>query len=326
LYSVNNSKNRANIAILLLLLIALAVVASPLLYSKIAYGAGTFPPGVFYNLRTIPSYAITIPFSSFGKAYFEPADASIPLGMTVIWFNDSPGVASVATVSNSTYTPPQPIKATISANGGSFTHTFSKPGVYDYYDSFDPSIHGRVTVVNSMEKGKNMNMQIGGKLPFNPNEQRRMVLSFVPITISLTPTSVMTYQVSLLNSNEKAIFTHRYDDASGILDLELIPHKSKNATDFSTWGPDFRSQESLRTTGTFHIKGPVLVDNSPYYIRVAIVNQGNKIISNPITDTFMLPQQIGAKTSGTSVPTNATHTTSASGAASTNATKMGSTP
>jgi hypothetical protein len=160
-----------------------------------------------------------------------------------------------------------------------------------------------------METGKNMNMQIGGNLPFNPNEQRRMVLSFVPTTISLTPKFVMTYQVTLLNSNGKSIFTHSYDDASGILDLELIPHKSKNATDFITWGPDFRSQESLRTTGTFHIKGPILVDNSPYYVKVAIVNQGNKIISNPLTDTFLLPQQLGAKASGSAAATNTTHTT-----------------
>ncbi|MFZ0513835.1 MAG: hypothetical protein WAM14_19670 [Candidatus Nitrosopolaris sp.] len=42
------------------------------------------------------------------------------------------------------------------------------------------------------------------------------------------------------------------------------------------------------------------------------VNQGNKIISNPVTDTFMLPQQLGAKqttnTTSTDVPTNATKT------------------
>jgi hypothetical protein len=45
-----------------------------------------------------------------------------------------------------------------------------------------------------------MIMQIGGELPFNPNELRRKVLSFVPTTISLTPKFVMAYQVSLLNS------------------------------------------------------------------------------------------------------------------------------
>jgi hypothetical protein len=179
--------------------------------------------------------------------------------MTVIWFNDSPGLASVTTMSNKTYSPPQAIHATIQANGGSFIQTFSKPGVHDYFDSFDPSLHGRVTVVNSMEKGKNMNMEIGGKLPFNPNELRRMVLSFVPTTINLVPNLVMTYQVKLLNSTGKTILSHRYDTADEILDMELVPHKSKNATDFITWGPDFRSQEALRTIGTFHIKGTILI-------------------------------------------------------------------
>jgi hypothetical protein len=94
LHDVNNSKNRTYIATLLLLLIASTVVASPLLYSKIAHAADTFPPGVFYNSLAIPSYAITIPFSSFGKSYFDPTDVLIPLGMTVIWFNDSPALNS----------------------------------------------------------------------------------------------------------------------------------------------------------------------------------------------------------------------------------------
>jgi hypothetical protein len=85
-------------------------------------------------------------------------------------------------------------------------------------------------------------------------------------------------------------FSHRYDDADGILDLELIPtHKSKNnSTDFTTWGPDFRSQEAFRTTGTFHIKGPILVENSEYDIRIAILAKDGSILSKPIVDTFIL--------------------------------------
>jgi plastocyanin len=309
LHYLTNFKNQTSTAVLLFLLIALAVVASPLLYSKIAYAAGTFPPGILYNLRAIPSYAITIPYSSLTQSSFEPADVSIPLGMTVIWFNDDTGTHSVTTVSNSTYSPPQTINAFLIANGGSFTHTFSKPGVYDYYDTFNPSMHGRVTVVNKMETGKNMVMQIGGKLPFNAGKLRSMVLSFVPTKVSLPPTIALTYYVTLLNSTGKTIFGHRYDTADGILDMELVPHKSKNATDFVTWGPDFRSQESLRTTGTFHIKGPVMVENSPYYIRVSIVDLSKKIISNPLIDTFaLLPQQSSAKQA-----TNATSTTTTGG-------------
>jgi hypothetical protein len=36
-------------------------------------------------------------------------------------------------------------------------------------------------------------------------------------------------------------------------------------------GPDFRSQEGTRTTGTYHIKGPLLIDPPQYDFKVAIV-------------------------------------------------------
>ena len=42
-----------------ILTIALAVIDSSLVYSKIAYAAGTFPPTTYHELRSIPSYAIT---------------------------------------------------------------------------------------------------------------------------------------------------------------------------------------------------------------------------------------------------------------------------
>lgn len=51
--------------------------------------------------------------------------------------------------------------------------------MYDYYDKFDPHMHGRINVGASIESGKNMNMLIGGNgSSFNPNESKRMALSF----------------------------------------------------------------------------------------------------------------------------------------------------
>ena len=32
-------------------------------------------------------------------------------------------------------------------------------------------MHGRVNLGAGIESGKNMNMMIGGKIPFNPNDQ-----------------------------------------------------------------------------------------------------------------------------------------------------------
>ena len=72
--------------------------------------------------------------------------------------------------------------------------------------------------------------------------------------------------------------------------MEFIPtHRSKDSfTDFTTWGPDFRSQEAFRTTGAYHIKGPLLVENSEYDIRIAIVTRDGTVLSKPVADTFLL--------------------------------------
>jgi hypothetical protein len=65
--------------------------------------------------------------------------------------------------------------------------------------------------------------------------------------------------------------------------------KPLTSADFTTWGPDFRSQEAFRTTGTFHIQGPVLVQNSQYGIKVSILAKDNRILSPPLGDVFALP-------------------------------------
>ncbi len=135
--------------------------------------------------------------------------------------------------------------------------------------------------------------------------------------MSFPPTISHTYNVTILNSTGKPLFSHTYEDDDGILDLELIPsHKSpltsatasaatnttkmssNNTTtmspsqQFTTWGPDFIGQIGIRTTGTFHIQGPMLIHNSPYSIRVSIISKDNQILQSPISETFVLPPSL----------------------------------
>lgn len=253
-----------------------------------------FPPPIFYKLRNEPSYVIDIPFSTTGVSTYDPSQISIPTGMTVIWFNDDNGDHSVTTTaSNSTYTAPESFDSgPIVTDGGSFVHTFDKPGVYHYYDTFYPSAQGTINVGSAVKEGKNMNMMIGGNaLPFNQSEPQRFVLSFVPKTVTFPPVIALTYNVSLLNSSTgKVLFSGKYDDTDGILDLELVPsHAGKNTSHFITWGPDFIGQEAVNNDGTFHIKGPVLIENSPYTIDVQITAKDNNEISPPVGDQFILP-------------------------------------
>jgi plastocyanin len=307
-----------------ILIIAAAIIASPLLLlnGMIAQAqpsqslAGTtFPPPVFSTIRSQPTYEINIPFSSESKPVFEPKEISIPTGMTVIWFNNDDGQHSITTLANSSYPPPKAIDSgVIPPDGGSFIYQFNQPGSYVYLDQFNPSVHGIVTVGSAIEQGKTFNMYIGGisSLPFNPSQAHRMVLSFVPKTVKFPPVISLTYNVTILNSTGKPLYSHTYDDSDGILDMELVPiHKNVKSTtttststtntsittnaaqkQFATWGSDFIGEEQFDTDGVFHISGPVLVQNSPYSIVVSIVANSNRELQNPITDTFVLPSTI----------------------------------
>src|SRR5690242_19981422 len=280
-----------------LLILASALIVSPLLLSNAlnvqaqtsqGLAGTTFPPPVFNTIRSQPAYVVNIPFSSEGKAVFEPKEISIPTGMTVIWFNNDEGQHTVTTLRNNSYSPPEAIDSgSILGSGGSFIHQFNTPGSYVYFDQFNPSVHGIVNVGSAVEQGKNFNMYVGGinSLPFNANKSQSVVLSFVPKTVKFPPVVSLTYNVTLLDSTGKSIYNHRYDDSDGILDLELVPiHKniqSGSSTtagsqkQFTTWGPDFIGQEEFNSDGAFHISGPVLVQNLPYSIVVSIISSSN---------------------------------------------------
>ena len=302
------------------LILASAIISSPLLLSNAlnaqaqtanqGLAGTTFPPPVFNTIRSQPAYVVNIPFSSEGKAVFEPKEISIPTGMTVIWFNNDRGQHTVTTISNNSYSSPEAFDSGgIVGSGGSFIHQFNTPGKYLYADQFDPSVHGIVNVGSAVEQGKNYNMYVGGisSLPFNANKSQSIVLSFIPKTIKIPPIISLTYNVTLLDSTGKPLYSHTYDDSDGILDLELVPiHKniqsdSNTATlatsqkQFTTWGPDFIGQEEFNADGVFHISGPILVQNSPYSILVSIVASSNRDLPHQISDTFALPAVTGGQ-------------------------------
>lgn len=300
------SHQKSIAALATILIMSVAVLSSPLSYTTVgtahAQLAGTtFPPPVFGTIRSQPAYEVSIPFSSIGRSAFAPQEIAIPTGMTVIWFNNDEGEHSVTTLTNSTYSAPETISSgPIVQNGGSFIHTFNQPGKYVYFDQFNPSAQGVVIVGSAIQTGKNMNMIIGGQntIPFSPTKSQAVVLSFIPTTVTFPPTTAITYKVTLLNSANKVLYSNSYDDADGVLDLELAPvHKvsfsiasSKNITSqFTSWGPDFIGEEQFRSDGVYHIRGPVLVQNSPYSIQVSMTAKDDKAFTNPISDTFVLP-------------------------------------
>ena len=174
-----------------------------------------------------------------------------------------------------------------------------------YFDQFNPSAQGVVNVGSTLQTGKNMDMIIGGQntIPFNPAQPQSMVLSFIPTTVGIPPTTDITYKATLLDSAKKALYSKNYDDADGILDLEPVPvHKavissstsnttsaSKNISSQFTSG-DLISLARSKFVAMGHIilEDQYLLQNSPYSIQVSIVAKDNAILPGPISDTFVL--------------------------------------
>jgi plastocyanin len=270
-------------------------------------------PSGYQQAREDPSYAINIPFSDLGFSPFEPSVISIPANMTVIWFNEDESPHSVTFNDTS----PEPIEPATIAPGGFFIHKFTVPGIYDYYDSENPSSKGRIKVGAEFEPGQNMNMLVGGDaLPFDAGKVGRTTFSFVPNdnVTTIPPTLSITYNVTIADSTGTQLYSNQFEDSDDILDLELIPTSSDRSSPLSnqtggggasnqttssnqtaqlphfiTWGPDLTDQEGVASDGAYHVQGPVMTENEDYTITVFITSIDNAVQSQPPSDDFILP-------------------------------------
>lgn len=278
----------------------LRTIPLPIPLPQIGTVANFTPPAAYEKLSEIPSYAVRIPFSNLGDIIFDPQSTAIPEGMTVIWFNDdqNPHTVTINTTSSVVEGENVFFDSGMIAPQGFFIHRFAELGTYVYYDSVNPSAKGRITVGDIIEIGNNMDMLIGGDvLPFNASQLKRLTVSFVPTNtsaITIPPNLNLLYNVSIGTSNT-TLFSKQFEDSDGILDLELVPtSKSSSVKHFVTWGPDVADIAGHRNSGTYHIQGPVLVEDKFYLIKVDIVSKDGTTLSPPITDTFILPS-VGGK-------------------------------
>jgi plastocyanin len=273
-------------------------------------------PTGYEQAREDPSYAINIPFSDLGFSPFEPSDISIPTNMGVIWFNEDDSPKSVTFNDTS----PEPIEPVTIAPGGFFIHKFTVPGIYDYYDSENPSSKGRIKVGSEFEPGQYMNMLVGGDaLPFEAGKVGRTTFSFVPNdnVTTIPPSLSITFNVSIADSTGTQLYSNQFEDSDGILDLELIPTSSDRSSllnqtgeaggteanqtggteegaaqspvHFVTWGPDLTDQEGVASDGAYHVQGPVMTENEDYTITVSITSIDDAVQSQPPSDDFILP-------------------------------------
>ncbi|MDQ3967755.1 MAG: plastocyanin/azurin family copper-binding protein [Thermoproteota archaeon] len=294
-----------------------------------------FPPPLVGGQTDTPDYTIDIPHNAGGQnPTFEPAEVGVPVGTTIMWINKDSAPHTVTTFRQGVeFSPPESFDSShipgtrsglfeVTPFGGSFIHTFDKPGVYEYFCTIHPNHEGKIVVGDTIQFGRNGTMVLmeGANLPFNASELSRVLLAVVPSkeVIDLPPTTTMAYNVSILgpvpqgggaaanqtgigpiNNPNRMLYSEQFLDTDGVLYLELIPQPAVNGStsDFVTWGPDISATATGPHTGAFHIKGPVMVQNEPYTMQVSIVNIDEEILEQPITEEFILSPKLARPSS-----------------------------
>lgn len=292
-----------------------------------------FPPAIVGGQIDAPEYTIDIPHTSTAEdSTYEPAEIGIPVGTTIMWINKDSAPHTVTTVEQGREgSPPESFDSgsipgkrsglyEVTPFGGSFIHTFNTPGVYEYFCTIHPGHTGRIVVGDTIQLGQQGKLVLveGANLPFNSSKLSRVLLAVVPSTdvIDLPPTTAVTYSVSIsgpapqndttatnqtaagpTNNPKEVIYESReFVDTDGVLHLELVPQPQVNGTNtgFVTWGPDISGTATGPHTGAFHIKGPVMVQNEPYTLKVSITNIDDEILDEPITEEFILSPNLAS--------------------------------
>jgi plastocyanin len=270
------------------------------------------------------TYDILIPFSSTDFIIFEPNEIAIPINTIVRWIN----------LNNSTYNidvlkennTPDRINFNIGALGGTYSHNFSESGEYKYYNANNKYNFGKITVGDTIQKGKYITMTIGTNFPLKTTELKRVLISIEPkfetTNIKVPEDSPIRYNFTIANPVGINIYNKEIVDEDGHLYIELIPFPSNisispntnssdivlpeivsqikevaTQEDFVTWGFLDNPNTKNCLKGILRIMGPVLVDyvrdgikvEKPYTINVSILSEGqNSLMDRSYTDTFIL--------------------------------------
>lgn len=128
-----------NKRIIVIVLIGILVIAlGSLLFSK----KGSYknePPITGVISTTPPPGEVTIHVTSTG---FKPVDTELSPGTTVRWVKDINARVSIVSGDN----PANPELNLGEIGTHPLTHVFTKEGVYNYYDKFNPSFKGKINV------------------------------------------------------------------------------------------------------------------------------------------------------------------------------------
>lgn len=238
-----------------------------------------------------PTYIVRIVPDASNQSsvmHYFPQKISIPAGTTITWFNDDPGQPHTVTSGDINATDSGKIfNSGIIPYSSFFLHTFTEAGNFVYHCDIHPWRTGVVQVSSSYEQGHHFKFTSGANLTqeagqyawtLNRAQNDRLLLNLKPTTASVTESTPITYNVTILDKNRSPVFSDQFFALGNDLQLELVLNDQTNKT--SVYGPDFTDP----ITGAYHIEAPL--PDGDYILRTEIIALGSKIPEQEIFDEF----------------------------------------
>jgi plastocyanin len=226
------------------------------------------------------TYVVDIPAGAYqpGADHYRPANIAVPVGTTVIWFNDDPNQPH--TVTSGTSGSPDSgsdFDSGVMNEGSFFQHTFDEEGELQYYCNIHPAMTGSVSVSGAVWQGDHFDLRMGAGAAFDFTEHERSLLYINPTSVEIPEDEPVTYELTIMKNGEE-VFSDEFRTLGGQLYVELVP------TDGETriLGPDI----SDPVIGAYHIEGSFLKDNAAYTIRPEITLLFSQPPENEIADEF----------------------------------------
>lgn len=210
--------------------------------------------------------------------HYDPAEIAIPVGTTILWFNDDPlQPHTITSGSPEAGDSGDLFDSSFMSEGSIFQHTFDEPGDYTYYCQFHQNAVGKILVSDFFEQGDNFRLSYGTAPTFDYTEQERTLLVFEPTSMVIPQDEPATYRITILKDGQE-MFSEEFQTLGGKLYLELVPTDDEARVT----GPDI----SDPVIGTYHVSGGFLKDNAAYTIRSEITQLSDAPLEQPLTDEF----------------------------------------
>jgi plastocyanin len=251
-----------------------AVMLLSLLFAG-AYGQST-PEQVVHG-----TYVVDIPAGAYqqnAEAFYRPDNIAIPVGTTVVWFNDDTNQVHTVTSGNAADEDAgSQFGSDYMQEGAFFQYTFNEPGLYPYFCNLHPWMVGQVSVSDARWEGHHFNMGMGTGAVFNFTENERTLLSFEPTTIDVNEDAPVNYKLSIVRDGEQ-VFSEDFLTLGGNLQVELIPTDGQT----SVYGPDV----SDPVIGAYHIEGSFLKQPGTFKVLAEITTIAGEAPDDQIGDEF----------------------------------------